>query len=342
MLDVTAIARDPHWFAHRYDETRDEVHFLPLTRDEHRAATFITKDYLPADRAPAVIDRRTALAAAADCTAPIHFIFHSAFCCSTLVARAFDREGIAMGLKEPTILNDIVGWRRRGGAARDVAERLDGILSLLSRPFSAGEAVIIKPSNVLNGLARLILAMRPGANALLLHAPLETFLTSVAKKDIDGRLWVRELFIGLRKDGLVQNLGFNDEQFFGQTDLQIAAAGWLAQQALFASLVEELGPTRVRTLDSETLLARPDDTIVELARHCGLRLSPADIEEIGRGPAFTRHAKTNQDFTAQDRAEEYRDATAAHGDEIAKVGQWAQAVADFAGIPMKLGAPLLS
>ena len=47
--------------------------------------------------------------------ATMHFIFHSAFCCSTVLARAFDIPGIAMGLKEPPIYNDIVGWRHRGG-----------------------------------------------------------------------------------------------------------------------------------------------------------------------------------------------------------------------------------
>ena len=46
--------------------------------------------------------------------APIHFIFHSAFCASTMLVRALDVPGSAMGISEPVILNDMVGWRRRG------------------------------------------------------------------------------------------------------------------------------------------------------------------------------------------------------------------------------------
>lgn len=336
---IEDIARDPTWFAHRYVESKDAVQFLKLSRDDHRRATFITDDYLPADRPRVEIARKNAVAAASS-QAPIHFIFHSAFCCSTLLARAFDREGLAMGLKEPLILNDMTGWRRRGASGRDVAEVTDGALKLLARPFAAGEAVIVKPSNIVNGLIRMLMALRPGANALLLYAPLPVFLTSVAKKGLDGRLWVRELFIGFRKDGLVQRLGFDDEQFFGQTDLQIAAAGWLAQQGLFADLIGMLG-SRVRSLDSETLLDRPNEAVAALGALYGLPLDDAAVAEIVAGP-FKRNSKSGEAFGRTEREAEYAGAAAAHRDEIAKVTQWAEIVADKAGIPLQLPASLLS
>lgn len=334
-----SLVRDPEWLAHRYDERADAIRFIRLPRAGHRAVTFITEDHLPKGLPLVAIPRRAALAAAA-APAPLHFVFHSAFCCSTLIAAALDREGVAMGLKEPVILNDMVGWRRRGAAPRDVAEVTDGALALLARPFAPGESVIVKPSNIFTGLARLALSLRPDARALLLTAPLPVFLTSVAKKGLDGRLWVRELFIGLRKDGLVQQLGFDDAGFFGQTDLQIAAAGWLAQQAVFAGLIATFGPDRVRSLDSETLLAAPDAAMAALANFYGLALGPADIADIVR-TQFSRDAKSGKAFGRADRDAEYRAAGAAHGDEIGKVAAWAEAVANAAGIPMRLGAPLL-
>ena len=108
---------------------------------------------------------------------------------------------------------------------------------MLARPFDGDMAAIIKPSTVVNGLARAMLKLRPDSSAILMHAPLRDFLITIAKKGIDGRLWARELFLAMRREGLTQNLGFDDEAFFGQTDLQIAASAWLGQQALFASLV---------------------------------------------------------------------------------------------------------
>ncbi|HEU4968572.1 hypothetical protein [Sphingomonas sp.] len=336
--DIIQIPRDPLWLAHRYVESRDAIQFVHLTRDEHRAATFISGDHMPAGKEPVQSDRRQALAAAAP-SAPVHFIFHSAFCCSTLLARAFDREGLAMGLKEPAILNDIVGWRRRGAPGRDVAEVMDGALALLARPFAPGEAVVIKPSNIVNGLIPMMMALRPDAKALLLHAPLPVFLTSVAKKGLDGRLWVRELFMGLRTDGLVQRLGFDDAQFFGQTDLQIAAAGWLAQQALFAELVQALG-VRVRTLDSETLLDAPKPSVAALAGLYGFDLGDAEADEIV-ATSFGRNSKSGEAFGRAEREAEYAGAAAVHRDELEKVTRWTEVTAERAGIPMTLPGGLL-
>jgi hypothetical protein len=336
---VAAIAGDPNWLAHRYDPIGDAVHFIEVSREGHRAATFLTDEYLPAAKSPRSIRRGAAIGAARS-PAPVHFIFHSAYCCSTLLARAFDVDGIAMGLKEPVILNDISGWKHRGGEPAKIAEVLDGALHLLARPFSPGEATIVKPSNLINSFAAAMLAMRPTARALLLHAPLRVYLGSIAKKGMWGRLWVRELFVKIARDGLV-DYGFSGEEVMRQTDLQIAAIGWLAQHRLFQALVDRYGAERVRTLDSETLTARPADTITALARLYELPLSAGDVGRIVSGDAFTTHSKGTGAFDREARAAEQRDAAAVHAEEVDKVAIWAEAVAANAGQSLELGAPLL-
>jgi hypothetical protein len=337
--DLAAVAADAAWLAHRYDESQDAVHLLRLPREEHRAVTFITDDYLPAE-APRLVLRRRDLAAAAPPPAPLHFIFHSAYCCSTVLARAVDIGGVSMGLKEPVILNDMVGWRRRGADPHALTPVLDDVLALLARPFSEGEAVIVKPSNILNGLAPAMLGLRPQSCALLLYAPLPDFLRSVARKGLWGRRWVRELFIGQLRDGMV-DLGLEEQHYLDLTDLQVAAAGWLAQHAVFARLVARFGPLRVRTLDSAALMARPGEAMAALSDLFGLRLDERAIAKILAGPAFTSHSKSNAGFGAEDRLAEQRDAAAIHADEIGKVAVWAEAVAAAAGVSMRLDAPLL-
>ena len=330
---------DAAWLAHRYDPGNDAVHLVPVPRDLHRSAAFLTDDCFPAGLEPLVVRRADAVAAAPP-PAPLHFIFHSAYCCSTLLARAFDRPGWAMGLKEPVILNDIVGWRRRGGQGPDQASVLDDVLTLLARPFQAGEAVVVKPSNIVNALGPAMLALRPGARALLLHAPLRAYLASIAKKGLDGRLWVRTLLLGLLDDGLV-DLGFSNRDHLGHSDLQAAAVGWLAQQALFEAMAQRFGPERVRTLDSETLLQSPGPVMARLAALFGLPLDADALIEIVQGPAFTRHSKLETAFAADDRAREHRAASDLHADEIDKVARWAEAVAQAAGVPMRSSAPLM-
>jgi hypothetical protein len=334
---IIRIVRDPLWFPHRYDPARDAVQFRSISREQHRAATFLTDEYLgPA--VPTAIRRADAMAVGA-AQAPVHFIFHSAFCCSTLLARALDVEGVAMGLKEPVLLNDLVGWQHRGGTAAQIAPVLDDGLALLSRPFSPGEAVIIKPSNVVNGLAPGMMMMRPDSRALLLFAPLRVYLGSVAKKGMDGRLWVRDLLVKQLREGL-HPFGFSGDDYLGQTDLQVAAMGWLAQHALFAKMIAHF-PGRVRTLDSERLMVDPTASMTALAALYGLDLDPVGIAGIVAGPAFTRHSKSGDAFSRDDRDSEVRASVSLHADEIEKVAIWAEAVAKSAGVPFALSDPLL-
>ncbi|QJU60822.1 hypothetical protein HL653_19535 [Sphingomonas sp. AP4-R1] len=335
---IEVAARDPEWIAHRYDPGHDAVHLLPVPRAQQRKATFLTDEYLPAGLQPLIVRRRDA-AGALPAPAPIHFVFHSAFCCSTVVANAFDLRGRSMGLKEPVILNDLIGWRRRGGEGPDMAEVLDDALRLLARPFAQGESIVVKPSNAINALIAPILTLRPQAQALLLHAPLRTYLGSIARKGLDGRLWVRTLLLGLLDDRLV-DLGFSPRDHLGQTDLQVAAIGWLAQHALFARTVQAFGPGRVRTLDSATLMADPARAMAALATHFGIPFSDSELAAIVSGPAFTSHSKFGTTFGAIERANEEETGVALHADEIDKVIAWTQAVADAAGISMVAPAPL--
>lgn len=335
--DIARIVRDPLWFPDRYDPGYDTIHFRRLTRADHDRATFLTDEYLPADTAKAVIARGEGMAAR-PVAGPVHYIFHSAYCCSTLLARAFDAPGAAMGLKEPVLLNDLAGWKHRGGKPEALASVLDDGLTLLARPFAPGEAVVIKPSNVVNGLAAAMLTVRPEARALLLHAPLRTYLGSIAGKGMWGRLWVRDLLVKQLRDGNAW-AGMSVEDFLGQTDLQAGAIGWLAQHALFTRLAAKF-PGRVRTLDSEVLMADPAAALAALAALGTLFEVALDVKSIVSGPAFTRHSKFGTAFGGAARADEARVAADLYADEIDKVAIWGGAVAASAGLSLTLPAPL--
>lgn len=258
-----------------------------------------------------------------------------------MMARAIDRDGWAIGLKEPVILNDLVGWRRRGATPSDLRSVLSDVLTLLARPFGPNEAIVLKPSNIVNGFAMEMMAQRPSARALLMYAPLRDFLISVAKKGLDGRLFARRIFLNLLQDGLVRS-GFSQDDLFQQTDLQIAALGWLAQQDLFHAMALRFGPARVRTLSTPTLLNEPHATMDNVARLFGLPADTADIEAIVAGPGFTTHSKNGSQFGARQRQSEYAEATVPHVEEIDKVCSWLQSVAESIGIPTSPGADLLT
>ena len=331
MTTAARRAADPFWFPWRFDEAADGFRLRHLTRQDHARATFLTEEYLgtgpvefvPRARVPAVPQ------------APIHFIFHSAFCLSSVLVRAFDLPGAAMGLKEPMVLNDLAGWHLRGAGGPQLAQAMEASLALLARPFRAGEAIVVKPSNIANALMAGMLQLRPQARALLLHAPLRVYLGSIARKGLDGRLWVRDLVVKQLNQGL-HEFGFGPQDYLTQTDLQVAAMGWLAQQRLFGVIAERLGD-RVRTLDSDAITARPVEVMAALGALFGVRL---DAPEVAAGPAFTRHSKHGTAFDAAARERE-RAAEAAHADEIEKVAIWAETVAQAQGIPLALPNPLI-
>jgi hypothetical protein len=339
MASPESVVANPEWLALRFDDARNQLHFVRVSREGHRQAVFLTEEYL-ADTDERQVVARDDIRPVGEDRAPLHFIFHSGFCCSTLLTRAFDLPGTAMGLKEPQILLDITGYELRGAQESALDRAIMEMLHLLARPFEQGEAVIVKPSCLANGQAGRIMRLRPNAHALFLYAPPRVFLGSIARKGITGRLWARELFAGLQKTGLTE-LGYSQEELFRQTDLQIAGLTWLAQQIFFSRLARELGPNRLRMIDSETLLAHPEDTIRALGAHFGLNLSADEVATIMNGPAFREHSKFGTDFSASERERVRAEAEDLYADEIEKVAMWLEKVAEGLGIGFDPVNPLL-
>lgn len=325
---------NPEWLAHRYVESDDAFRFIHLPRADHDRQAFLI-DSLLGDR-PTAPDLPAQQVVAMG-RGRLHFLFHSAFCGSTLLARALSQPGVAMGLSEPAVLNDVVGFRRRGATPPAVARAADLSLRLLGRPFGPGEAVIVKPSNILNPLAELLLTIEREGRALFLYAPLETFLISVARKGLHCRAWVRELLEGYIQEGFV-DLGFAGSDYFRLTDLQVAAVGWLAQHDCFWRLAGKLGPDRLRSLDADRMTANPASAIAAVAAHYGLALDP---EAVAAGPAFRRNSKTGAAYSPEARSVDYADARKAYGEEIGMVVTWIEAVAANAGVPLAGPNPLL-
>lgn len=332
---VSTIVDDAEWLAHRYDPGHDAFHFRRVPRAARGAVPFLTDTHLGEETTPAILRRSDCQGVARDTVAPLHFIFHSAYCASTMLAHALDQPGVAASLSEPVLLNDMVGWRRRGAAPRDHGRVMDSALAMLGRGFATGEAVIVKPSNIFNPLARGALMLRPQARAILLYAPLRAFLLSVARKGMWCRLWCRELLESYLADGFV-GLGFEPRDYFRQSDLQVAAVGWLAQQQAFAALLD-WAPARIAPLDSETLTRDPAAAVAAAMDHLHLA---GDRDAVADHPALARNSKSGAAFTEGERQRDLAAAEAAHGEEISQVVGWAEAVADQANIPLTLPGAL--
>jgi len=323
------VVGDAEWLPWRLDPVTRAVTFVRVPRAAHEQLTFLSSQYLAeASLTETVTLPIAAIEAALGEAIGLHFIFHSAFCASTLLARAVTVPGTVRGLREPELMNTLCALARERRLSRD---DLRLALHLLARPLDDGEAIVIKPGNVANLLIEEAMQAMPSAKAVLLHAPLRAFLGSVAAKGLWGRTWARKLYVRLVQD-FGSPFGYAQAELFEQTDLQIAALAWLLHQRQFAAVARRM-PDRVRTLDSATFLANREATIANVASHFGVTLAAGEIAAILSGPAFARDAKkADQDFVPREAAAGRSDGD----DEIDMICQWAAAVAAHADIPLEL------
>lgn len=333
--------QDAAWLPHGYDWRSDTLVFAHLPKEVQRNAVFLDTRFV-ADAplsAPAPVEDLS-IGAIREVVGPLHFVFHTAFCCSTLLARAVDIPGVSMGLKEPGVLSSFAEYwsatRRTPGAFLALGATLD----LLSRPLAPGETQIIKPSNVVNHIVPQMLHARPDAKALILYSSLDTFLRAIARRGMEGRAFARQVFQQFAPVIPIEN-GFTEADTLLQTDMQIAAQAWLMQTAFLDSVARRFGRNIVRTLSSERFLADTTGTLNAVSGFFNLGLDKARAAEIAAGPVFNEHAKElGRPFDAAAFEAQHKQAGAMYADEISAAKTWARNLAMRYDTPLTLGETL--
>lgn len=334
---------DPAWLPHAYNASDDTLIFAHLPRESQRRAVFLDPRFLArAEKSSPVPVAEIPTAAVRDGAGPIHFIFHTAFCCSTLLARALDVPGVAMGVKEPSVLvsvtRDFATGRRRPGLPAALQITLD----LLSRPLEHGETQVVKPSVVVNHAVPSFLHLRPDAKAIVLYSGLDQFLRAIVRRNLDGRAYARNMFRNFAA-AIPLDTGYLPEDLFAQTDLQIAAQAWLMQMSFLESVVQRFGAARVRTLNSNSLLDDPAAVLEKVARFLELGLSATDAAAIAAGPVFQEHAKhAGVPFDAETHRAQLDQAGVVHFEELNAARAWARTLAHRCSVPTTLGDTLLA
>lgn len=330
MSDLRSVLMNPFWLPHRILD-QNAIRFVHVGRELHRKATFLDDSSLERTSAELTFALEAIDPVAIE-DGPLHFIFHSAFARSTLLARALDLPGVAMGLKEPIILNDATQLSRQRQLSPHLLER---ILQLLARPFAPGESVIVKPSNAANLLMDRMLQLRPRSRALLLYRDLADYLRSIARKGMFGRIWARNQLHQIRHEATF-TAGFSEVELFAQTDLQAAAYGWLIQLGQFARLAENF-PERVRLMDAAALVAEPRAAFKMATSWFELEIDDVQIDHLLSSGVFAQDSKRpERQFGEQNLSPLMVDE-----DEIKMVVEWTHAVARHVRLPLIFGHRLL-
>lgn len=344
--DPKTLAADPAWLPHKMDIAKGAMRFARIDRQGLAREAFLDNRMSGsvAGWADARIDdiAHEADALPAPASQPV-FIFHTAFCCSTLMARALDAQGKALALKEPDILMDLANAYRmaKGPDARrtvDNAQRL--VMRLLARPHEGSERVLIKPTNTANNLAPVVTKL--GARAVFLFGDLKGFLISVLKKGEACKAFVRKQYTIFALDDAGVG-GIPERQALGLTDLQIAALVWRHQMELFTRILNAPGADHVRSLDFRVLLDRPVDALTAASEHLQLGVDAQTLKEVANGPVFQKNSKFgDQDYDAGARARDEAALMERYGEELAMIENWAMRLKLANDISPSLPKPLLT
>ena len=251
------------------------------------------------------------------------YLFHTSFCCSTLIARCLDMPGINLSLKEPYALLGLSGFKRRSKNFDTRSDQWinwrDLTLRLLSRRFVAGERILLKPSNGANNILPEILDYPGTDKVVLLYSSLDHFLVAAIG---GGEAWfsyisaILKLFIRDFGDGV--DLADPSEL----TALHRAALAWALQMKAFEAAAGSF-PEKVTTLDCQRFLDDPADILVRLNVFYDLGFDRKDLEAVASGPVMTAHSKEpGKAHSPKDQVEETLKVIRENRKEFTEVAKW--------------------
>jgi hypothetical protein len=326
------LLRSPDFYPVKMDFDSGCVSFVPMSK-----ATYQTSSFLDGRTQPTSAERYDVIAAdlllaSAEIPPtpnPVHYIFHAAFCCSTLLARYLELIPPCFVLKEPLFLTQMAVVRPREMEAhndgalepREWTRLFDLCIRLLGRGYAAEDVVAIKVNDICNSLGEMLLTRDPASKAVFVTIGLKEFLL-VLLKSPERRQWLRGRLLKARKDAAVipELAGFDPERM---SDAEGGAYLWSLNEALRARLCS-LYPSRVLTVPGEEISERPHQAVLAAARHFGLPVSKGLPKHIFSDATAARHAKdASRNYDACSRRKELKTLQKQIGAEADGGVEWA-------------------
>jgi hypothetical protein len=270
----------PDWFPMSLDHECRTLTFVHMTRDTFRQSTFHHEAIIrPDDRTlEAPIDELAGLKPGV----PNHFILHTAFCGSTLLARYLDDLLRCFVVKEPNLLTQLGGVPYSDSWPGWFATSLN----LLGRAYPSDAATIIKLHDVCNWMGGLILDHDPQTRVVFLYNPLRMHLLQFLKdqrRRTHVHRHVRSLPMALLPALAKVTAG-------ELTDAQCAAAMWLFNAHLCSCLLARPDADRVLLMNGRDVMFDPQTAVLTVGEHFGLADDDTRAKLAKLRPA-TSHAK---------------------------------------------------
>jgi hypothetical protein len=332
MKSPAELLSSPDFYPLKMDFDNNVLSFVPMSRAAYQASSFLDGRTQAAGPERFDLPAAELLAAAAGtprATNPVHYIFHAAFCCSTLLARYLELVPPCFVLKEPLFLTQMAVVRPRAIAAHNqgALEPAEWALlfelcaRLLGRGYAPEDVVAIKVNDICNSLGELLLARDPAAKAVFVTIGLKEFLLVLLKAP-ERRQWLRGRLVKAQKDAAIipELAGFDPLQM---SDAEGGAFLWALNEALRARLCA-MYQSRVLTVLGEEIADKPAGPVLAAAKHFGLAVSQGLPRNVFSGATASRYAKDpSRAYDARSRRKELKTLEKQIGAEADRGVQWA-------------------
>jgi len=277
--------------------------------------------------------------------APAHYILHTAYCCSTLLARYFELLPSCFVLKEPRLLTQMALTSYRAG--REWERWFSLSVRLLTRTYGSEQVAVIKVNDWCNTLGEQLLAHNPRATVTFLMMPLRDFVLAVLKSSI-RREWVHTRIVSAVRDAAASAV-LAHLRTDRLTDGQAASYIWLVNRLLCGKVSSGPYADRVLVLDGRDIAECSRTTLHRVLAHGNVSLDDTQILALMSDPSIGRYSKDlSRPYDATSRRAELDELDDQFGHEADEALDWvaAQGIddvdADWEGYPVaKANMPAL-
>jgi hypothetical protein len=211
---------------------------------------------------------------------PATYMFHTAFCGSTMLSRALHSAPEVMALKEPFVLMEL-SKASMILKSQELAPFLQNTLAELTQPWTEQGHVIIKPTNSCNRIVTDICRQSAGDRFVFMYSTLEEFLISCLKKlphaQTQLNQMARHLLPGSALEkacGIPRNIDFNI--------IEACVLAWHVSLEYFSQAIEMLPEDSWMIVKYRDLKREPIAVVRAVGQHCRLpeRILSEDVIDL--------------------------------------------------------------
>jgi hypothetical protein len=323
-MHLTELFTTPRWYPVSIDWPSQNVRFVEMSAETYRTSTFLDSRLRVSRFGSELVSLGEITRAATDFPlGPINYIFHGAFCCSTLLARYLEAMPECFVLKEPYILSQFAYRVAEDDYCQDCdfLPGLRAIVWLLGRTFHPGQRVVIKLCDVCNLLSNALLELSSPANSAFVIASLTEFiLSSFNSSERVG--WIASRLRYSKRYPVPVKIPAAVLADSMQSPTRRAAALWLMNR-LHAIWLQASCPGRIRLWSAAQISETPSDVLTSIFAHLGIASQQETLDEALAGTAGHSHAKDiRRPFSRESRRRQLADLDAEHGAEAQAAAEW--------------------